>query len=97
MTDSAIEPGQEYAACDRSGYRYQVDAYPPGALYVQVTDLGNGHRKKVKPSVLHADPTRRTGYLLAELVDAEWEKDPRTSTAIYRAQLDRIDRRATEK
>ncbi|MYS91660.1 MULTISPECIES: hypothetical protein [Streptomyces] len=46
---------------------------------MQVTVLTDGIRCKVKPTSLHTDLARRTGYLLASLGDAEWEADPRTS------------------
>ncbi|MFJ6069030.1 hypothetical protein ACIQHU_39075 [Streptomyces tendae] len=67
----SIEPGQEYIACDRSGYRYRIDPEQPDPHYVQVTDLTDGIRRKVKPENLHTDPTRRSGYLLASLVATE--------------------------
>lgn len=92
-----ILPGQEYVACDRSGFRYRVDTYQPGNTYVQVTDLTDGTRRQVKPGNLHTDRVRRTGYLLADLVDASWEADPRTRCAMYRAHTARTADRDTEK
>ncbi|GAA3185717.1 hypothetical protein GCM10010451_38730 [Streptomyces virens] len=85
----AITPGQEYIACDRSGYRYRVNPAQPELNYVHVTDVADGTLRKVKPASLHADSTRRTGYLLASLVDARWTADPRTRSAIYQAQTNR--------
>jgi hypothetical protein len=65
-----IEPGQTYAACDNSGYRYRITAYTPGSEHAQVTDLRTGQAKQVKAANLHPTATtrygapRRTGYAL---------------------------------
>jgi hypothetical protein len=67
----AIEPGQEYVACDRSGYRYRVHPEQADPHYVKVIDLTDGTLRKVKPENLHTAPERRTGYLLASLVDLD--------------------------
>ncbi|MFG2097252.1 hypothetical protein [Streptomyces sp. NPDC048612] len=92
----SIEPGQEYVACDRSGHRYRIDSYQHNAPYVQMTDLADGRHRKVKRENLHADPRRRTGYLLASEIDAEWRSHPLMTTAIYQAQFKKISDRATE-
>jgi hypothetical protein len=96
-THQHIAPGQEYVACDRSGYRYRINLEQADIHYVQVTDLTDGTSRKVKPENLHADPKRRTGYLLASLVDAEWENHPVARGSLYRAQLARIADRAAAK
>ncbi|MFF0736845.1 hypothetical protein ACFYVK_35190 [Streptomyces chartreusis] len=65
-----IQPGQIYAACDGSGYRYRIDAYTPGGQHAHVTDLHTNRPKQVKAANLHdSDRTpsgepRRTGYAL---------------------------------
>lgn len=92
-----ISPGQEYVACDRSGYRYRINPNQPDPNHVQVTDLTDGSHRKVKPANLHTDPTRRTGYLLASLVDEQWESHPVAQGGLYRAQNDRIRNRDSEK
>ncbi|MEU3891322.1 hypothetical protein [Streptomyces sp. NPDC029041] len=51
----------------------------------------------MEPTSLHTDPARRTGYLLASLVGAEWAADPRTRDVLYRVQLARIADGAAEK
>jgi hypothetical protein len=97
-THQHITPGQEYVACDRSGYRCRINHEQTDMHYVQVTDLTDGTSRKVKPENLHTDPKRRTGYLLASLVDAEWESHPATQGSLYRTQLSRIaDRAAKER
>jgi hypothetical protein len=92
-----ITPGQEYIACDRSGYRYRVTPEQTDPNYVQVTDLTDGRYRKVKPDNLHTDPERRTGYLLASLADAEWENRSVAQAMLYRTQLARIADRTDEK
>jgi hypothetical protein len=91
-----VAPGQEYVACDRSGYRYRVDFEQTDLNYVQVIDLADGTQQKVKPENLHTDPKRRTGYLLAELVDVTWMADPRTQSAVYRTQVARASGDTTD-
>lgn len=59
-----IESGQEYLACDGSGYRYRVETYRSGDELVQMTDRETGRRKQVKALNLHADPNRSDGYAL---------------------------------
>jgi hypothetical protein len=92
-----VEPGQEYVACDRSGYRIRINLEQADRHYVQVIDLTDGTHRKVKPENLHTDPRRRTGYLLSSLVHADWESHPVAQGGLYRAQLERIANQATEK
>ncbi|MFF7859379.1 hypothetical protein [Streptomyces sp. NPDC007904] len=90
-----ITPGQEYVACDRSGYRYRISPNQSDPNYVYCTDLADGSLRKVKPAALHTDPERHDGYLLASLVDAQWENHPVAQGGQYRAQTDRLRNRGT--
>jgi hypothetical protein len=46
-------------------------------------------------AALHTDPERHDGYLLASLVDAQWENHPVAQGGQYRAQTDRLRNRGT--
>ncbi|MFE9064883.1 hypothetical protein [Streptomyces violaceusniger] len=65
-----IEPGQVYAACDESGYRYQVLDHAPDAAIIPVVDTKTGGCKQIKRHNLHPtafkdDGTPRySGYAL---------------------------------